>query len=480
MATRWRVHVPLMPAAQLEAHLLMMASSNIFSPSDGSPIVTPSQDIVLGIAWMSRARVGAKGTWQDDWQNKEGEILNPGKIFPNEAAVILAHQQGEIDIHAKIKLQSDVGIIDTVVGRVLLADDLPGEITIHDVNRDHDQSTIGEVIAKCYAQHGHAKTVELLDHLKAAGFKYATLSGLSIAMVDMTVPPEKPALVDAAQEEVERIDDMYQNGLITEGERYNKIIDEWTRTTELVSAAMLKEMEKSQEGFSGIYLMYQSKARGSKSQIRQLAAMRGLMAKPSGDIIESPIKSNFREGLTVVEYFISSHGARKGLADTALKTADAGYLTRRLVDVAQDVSIEEIDCGTLNGVWVEPLMDGADIIAPIEERIVGRYALEDIMVPGRDEPVVTSDEEIDEETGEADFRVGSSGGDDPVGAYVPVEAGRVRQVLWAQPGHGQTGGDRRGGGDHRGAVDRRAGHAVDDAHLPYRRRREPAGRKYRH
>ncbi len=390
------VHLPLMPAAQLEAHLLMMASSNIFSPSDGSPIVTPSQDIVLGIAWMSKPRKGAKGGWKDEWTGKDGAILQPGRVYPGVPQVISAYEAGEAEIHAEIKLATDEDIVSTTVGRVLLADGLPKEITVQDVNRQHDQSTIGAVIAACYKKHGHHKTVELLDALKKVGFKYATLSGLSIAMIDMVIPPEKEELIEQAQQEVERIDEMYQNGLITEGERYNKIIDEWTATTEAVSSAMLKCMEANADGFSGINLMYQSKARGSKSQIRQLAAMRGLMAKPSGDIIESPIKSNFREGLTVVEYFISSHGARKGLADTALKTADAGYLTRRLVDVAQDVSIEEIDCGTLTGVWVEPLMDGSDIIAALHERIVGRYALDDIMVPGRDDPIVMAGEEIDE------------------------------------------------------------------------------------
>jgi DNA-directed RNA polymerase subunit beta' len=394
------VHLPLLPAAQLEAHLLMMASSNIFSPSDGSPIVTPSQDIVLGIAWMTKQRAGARGEWQESWtgtDKKKTELCTAGKIYPDTDTVVLAYEAGEADIHAGVKLLSNGSIIDTTVGRVLLCEALPAEITIEDVNQRHDQSTIGEVIAKCYAAHGHQKTVELLDALKRVGFHYATISGLSIAMIDMIVPPEKTALVDKAQGEVERIDEMYQNGLITEGERYNKIIDEWTSTTEEVSAAMLKRMADNEQGFSGIYLMYESKARGSKSQIRQLSAMRGLMAKPSGDIIESPIKSNFREGLTVVEYFISSHGARKGLADTALKTADAGYLTRRLVDVAQDVTIEEIDCETLNGVWVEPLMDGADIIATLPERIVGRHALEDIMIPGQKEPVVEAGEEIDEE-----------------------------------------------------------------------------------
>ncbi len=391
------VHLPLFPQAQLEAHLLMMASSNIFSPSDGSPIVTPSQDIVLGIAWMTKILEGAKGEWRPEWTGKGGEILQPGRVYGDSESVVLAHEAGKVDIHARIKLRTNGEIMDTTVGRVLLAEHLPEEISIREVNCQHDQGTIGKVIAACYAKHGHHKTVELLDALKAVGFKYSTLSGISIAIVDMLVPKEKKELVERAEKNVAKIEDMYQNGLLTAGERYNKIIDEWTTTSEEVAAAMLRAMQENEQGFTGIYLMFESKARGSKSQIRQLAAMRGLMAKPSGDIIESPIISNFREGLTVIEYFISSHGARKGLADTALKTADAGYLTRRLVDVAQDVVIEEDDCGTLNGVWMEPLMDGSDIVAPLNERIVGRYVLDDIYVPGESEPVVRADEEIDEQ-----------------------------------------------------------------------------------
>jgi DNA-directed RNA polymerase subunit beta' len=391
------VHVPLMPAAQLEAHLLMMSSTNIFSPSDGSPIVTPSQDIVLGIAWMTRHRKGARGEWRDEWTGPKGEILQPGRVFPATNSVVMAYAEGICDIHAAIKLRTAEGIIDTTVGRVLFREGLLNDVTIQDVNREHDQGSIGDVIAKCYRTHGHAKTTELLDNLKRTGFKYATVSGLSVAMIDMVIPEEKASLIAAAEQVVHEIDDMYQNGLITQGERYNKIIDEWTRTSEAVSEAMLKKMEQNEQGFSGIYLMFRSKARGSKSQIRQLSAMRGLMAKPSGDIIESPITSNFREGLTVVEYFISSHGARKGLADTALKTADAGYLTRRLVDVAQDVVIEEDDCNTLNGVWMEPLVDGSDIIAPLDERIVGRVALDDVMISGMPNPLVLANEEIDEE-----------------------------------------------------------------------------------
>ncbi|NIA12778.1 MAG: DNA-directed RNA polymerase subunit beta' [Nitrospiraceae bacterium] len=391
------VHVPLMPAAQLEARLLMLSTSNIFSPSEGRPIVTPSQDIVLGISWMTKQRSGVKGEWKAEWTGKNGEILAPGRVYPDEQSVVLAYELGEVDIHAHIKVRSEGEIVDTTVGRVLFCDALLDEIRLSDVNREQNQSSIGDVISAAYARVGHNRTVDLLDVLKACGFKWATVAGISIGIQDMIVPEQKEPLIEAAQKEVFAIDEMYQNGLITAGERYNKIIDQWTTTTEEVASAMLDGMAENEQGFSGIYLMFSSQARGTKQQIRQLAAMRGLMAKPSGDIIESPITSNFREGLTVIEYFISSHGARKGLADTALKTADAGYLTRRLVDVSQDVTIEEHDCDTLNGIWVEALMDGENEVAALDERLVGRFAQDDITVPDMDEPIVCRGEEIDEE-----------------------------------------------------------------------------------
>jgi DNA-directed RNA polymerase subunit beta' len=391
------VHVPLMPAAQLEARLLMLSSTNIFSPSHGRPIVSPSHDIVLGISYLCKIRKGAKGEWKAEWTGENGELLQPGRIYPDTESVMLAHDMGAVDLHAAIKIWYDGVVVDTTVGRVIFKESLSSDISLHDVNRIQDQRSIGDIIAAAYLKHGHQRTVVLLDYLKRVGFKYSTLSGISIAVVDMLIPDEKKGLIDTAQKEVQRIDEMYQNGLITEGERYNKVIDQWTTTTEEVSSAMLDCMAGNDQGFTGIHLMRDSGARGNKSQVRQLAAMRGLMAKPSGDIIESPITSNFREGLTVLEYFISSHGARKGLADTALKTADAGYLTRRLVDVAQDMVIEEHDCGTLNGIWVEALMDGSEVMQPLETRITGRYALDDILVPGESEPIVGANEEITEE-----------------------------------------------------------------------------------
>ncbi|MCP4641337.1 MAG: DNA-directed RNA polymerase subunit beta' [bacterium] len=391
------VHVPLMPAAQLEARLLMLSSTNIFSPSNGRPIVTPSQDIVLGISYITKQRHGARGEWKKEWTGEDGVLLNPGKVFPDLASVVLAYELGEIDLHAGIRVWSGDAVVPTTVGRVILSEALPPEVVLEDVNREQDKGSIGDIIAAAYARDGHDKTVVLLDSLKRVGFRQATLAGLSISVQDMLVPKKKKALLDQAQAELSHIDEMYQNGLITEGERYNKVVDQWTTTSEAVAADMLREMGENDQGFSGIYLMLTSGARGSKQQIRQLAGMRGLMMKPSGDIIESPITSNFREGLTVLEYFISSHGARKGLADTALKTADAGYLTRRLVDVAQDMVIEENDCGTLNGIWVEALMDGTEVVAALSERLVGRFALDDVTVPGESEPLVRANIEITEE-----------------------------------------------------------------------------------
>jgi DNA-directed RNA polymerase subunit beta' len=390
------IHVPLFPPAQLEAHLLMMSSSNIFSPSNGLPIVTPSQDIVLGIAWMTKVREGAKGEWQSNWTGKKGEILAFGQIYSSPIEVVQAYDAGVVDIHAAIKVHFNGKVIDTTVGRVLFAEALGSEVTIEDVNRQHDQTSIGNVIAKVYQRHGHKRTVALLDRLKETGFKYATLSGLSIAIDDMVVPEKKYKLLREAEESVQKINEMYEGGLISTKEKRNKIVDQWTTTNNEVGETMVKALEENEQGFTGLHLMYQSKARGSKSQIRQLAGMRGLLAKPSGEIIETPIMSNFREGLSVVEYFISSHGARKGLADTALKTANAGYLTRRLVDVAQDVTIEMEDCGTMAGIYREALIEEAEVISPLSERIVGRYALEDIYLSGESEPLVQANEEITE------------------------------------------------------------------------------------
>ncbi|MCP4642154.1 MAG: DNA-directed RNA polymerase subunit beta', partial [bacterium] len=265
------VHVPLMPAAQLEARLLMLSSTNIFSPSSGQPVVSPTQDIVLGISFMTKIRRGAKGEWKKEWTGKDGEIREPGCVFKDTASVVLAYEMGEVEMHAAVKVYCEGEVVDTSVGRVLFKEALPPEISLHDVNKEQDKTSVGDIIAVAYAKHGHKKSVELVDSLKRAGFKYATLAGISIGMTDILIPRDKVKLIDSAKAEVGRIDDMYQNGLITEGERHNKIIDQWTTTSEAVSDAMLKELADLDQGFSGIYLMFTSKARGTKQQIRQLA-----------------------------------------------------------------------------------------------------------------------------------------------------------------------------------------------------------------
>ncbi len=373
------VHVPLSPEAQLEARVLMLSSNNIFSPANGKPIVTPSQDMVLGICYVTKEKPGAKGE---------------GRRFRDTREVLMALDAGAVDLHAKIFLKRDGSIVETTVGRVLFNDGLPPELPF--INSELSKEDLGKIIVNCYDRLGHDKTVEVLDRLKEIGFRESTNAGISIAIDDLIIPKDKKALVGQTEKLVDEIDSQYQHGLITDGERYNKIIDAWTHCTEEVAEKMFEELKTDQNGFNSIYMMANSGASGSKQQIRQLAGMRGLMAKPSGEIIESPIRSNFREGLSVLEYFISTHGARKGLADTALKTADAGYLTRRLVDVAQDVIINEIDCGTLNGITVQVMLESKEQVERYKERIVGRVALDDIVDPKTKEVLVKANGEIDE------------------------------------------------------------------------------------
>jgi DNA-directed RNA polymerase subunit beta' len=382
------VHVPLSSEAQLEARVLMLSSSNIFSPANGRPVVTPSQDMVLGISYLTKEKPGAKGE---------------GKRFRDSSEVLMALDAGIVDLHAKIGLRSNGSFIETTAGRVLFNDGLPDEIQF--VNSELNKEDLGRLIEDCYERLGHDKTVEVLDRLKEIGFREATNAGISIAIGDLIIPKDKEELVGQTEKLVDEIDSQYQRGLITGGERNNKIIDAWTHCTEKVADKMFDELKQDRGGFNGIYLMASSGARGSKQQIRQLAGMRGLMAKPSGEIIENPIRSNFREGLSVLEYFISTHGARKGLADTALKTADAGYLTRRLVDVAQDVIINEIDCGTLNGITVQAMLESKEQVERYKERIIGRVALDDIVDPKSKEVLVEAGQEIDEKiAGEIESR----------------------------------------------------------------------------
>jgi len=312
--------------------------------------------------------------------------------FRDKNEALMALDSEEIDMHAKVFVRYNGSLVETTAGRVLFNDGLPPELP--PVNSEINKEDLGKLIVQCYELLGHGKTVEVLDRLKEIGFREATNAGISICMDDMIIPDTKKDMVEKAEKTVEEIDSQYQRGLITEGERYNKIIDAWTQCTEEVSDKMFEELKSDKDGFNGIYLMASSGARGSKQQIRQLAGMRGLMAKPSGEIIENPIRSNFREGLSVLEYFISTHGARKGLADTALKTADAGYLTRRLVDVAQDVIINEIDCGTLNGITVRAMLESKEQVQRYKERIIGRVALEDIIDPKTREVLVKAGEEV--------------------------------------------------------------------------------------
>jgi DNA-directed RNA polymerase subunit beta' len=385
------VHVPLSLEAQIEARVLMMSTNNILSPANGKPIILPSQDIVLGIYYMTRSRTGVKGE---------------GMVFADPDEVRNAYDAEEIEIHAKIKVRMDGELVDTTVGRVLLYEIIPDEISFSFVNKVFNKKEMANLVDYAYRSCGAKTTVILADRLKDLGFQYATKSGLSIGIDDMVIPAGKEAIVTKANLDVLEIQKQYMDGLITDGERYNKVIDIWAQATEKVADEMLRDIGTDRtegrdnnvegESFNPIYMMADSGARGSAAQIRQLAGMRGLMAKPSGEIIETPITANFREGLTVLQYFISTHGARKGLADTALKTANSGYLTRRLVDVSQDCIVTEDDCGTIDGIFVSALVEGGEIIEPAGERVLGRVALEDIKDPFTGEILVRSNQEIDE------------------------------------------------------------------------------------
>src|SRR3990167_2532118 len=370
------VHVPLSIEAQMECRLLMLSTNNIFSPANGNPITTPTQDIVLGCHYLTKEKEGEKGE---------------GKLFSDRQEALIAFEDDQITLHAKIRVRIDGKIIDTIVGRVIFNNVFPKEFPF--VNIVMSKSELGDVILDVHKQFGNNETVKILDKLKKLGFEYATLAGISIAVDDLHIPREKDKFIKEAREEVLHVETQYRKGLITDGERYNNVIDIWTTTTDKISDRIFEELDP----FNPILMMANSGARGSKQQIRQLAGMRGLMAKPSGEIIESPIKANFREGLTMLEYFISTHGARKGLADTALKTADSGYLTRRLVDVAQDVIIAEIDCGTVKYIDATPLVEGGDIIQSLRDRILGRVAAEDIRDPLSSEIIVQASTEITEE-----------------------------------------------------------------------------------
>ncbi len=384
------VHLPLSYEAQLEASVLMLASHNILSPQNGSPILVPTQDIVLGCYYLTKVLPGAEG---------EGLIFNDAK------EVIIAHDNGALDLHAKIKIKINNELVETTTGRVIFNQIVPEEMGFF--NELLIKKVFSGFVYKMFMQLGNKTTSEFLDKLKDLGYKYATRAGVSISFSDMIVPEKKKKLISDSEAKVSSIISEHEQGLITDAERYNKIIDVWTHTTNDVSKSLMEKLQQDQQGFNSLHMMVDSGARGSQEQVRQLAGMRGLMMKPqksltgqSGEIIENPIVANFKEGLSVLEYFISTHGARKGLADTALKTADAGYLTRRLCDVAQDVIVSEQDCGTIRGVYISALKDGEMEREPLAERIIGRTIQEDVYDPKTDELIVEAGELIDEKIAE--------------------------------------------------------------------------------
>ena len=400
------VHVPLSIEAQLEARALMMSSNNILSPANGDPIIVPSQDVVLGLYYMTRERVGAKGE---------------GMAFSDVAEVHRAYESRNIDLQAKVKVRlsewtrpekgadlvKKTRVVNTTVGRALLSEILPHGLSFDAINQDMTKKMISGTINACYRTVGLKETVVFADQLMYTGFHYATRAGVSIGVDDMVVPTQKTKILATAEKEVKEIQEQYSSGLVTNGERYNKVVDIWSRTNDQVAKAMMEKLgtdevadskgnKVRQKSFNSIFMMADSGARGSAAQIRQLAGMRGLMAKPDGSIIETPITANFREGLNVLQYFISTHGARKGLADTALKTANSGYLTRRLVDVAQDLVVTEIDCGTGNGLSITPIVEGGDVVEGLGERVLGRVVSEDVVVASSGEVLVKAGVLIDE------------------------------------------------------------------------------------
>ncbi|MCG8553890.1 MAG: DNA-directed RNA polymerase subunit beta' [Proteobacteria bacterium] len=398
------VHVPLSVEAQMEARVLMMSTNNILSPANGRPIINPTQDIVLGLYYVTRERPFVHGRHRPG-SEKHGDFSG---IYSSPAEVRMAYDAGEVHLHARIRARIDGEIVETTVGRVLVAEVLPKGVSFSLVNKVLDKKALSVLIDACYRKSRNKSTVLLADRLRTLGFDSATRAGISICMDDMAIPASKKDILARSQQDVETVIEQYQEGLITDGERYNKVVDIWADAADRVANDLLDGIgretvvdprtqdKRETPSFNPIFMMADSGARGSNQQIRQLAGMRGLMAKPSGEIIETPITANFREGLTVLQYFISTHGARKGLADTALKTANSGYLTRRLVDVAQDAIVTEYDCETLDGVWVSKLEEGGEVVTTLGERVLGRIALEDIVDPVTGEVLVAHNEEIDE------------------------------------------------------------------------------------
>ncbi|PSQ94530.1 MAG: DNA-directed RNA polymerase subunit beta', partial [Proteobacteria bacterium SW_6_67_9] len=393
--------------AQIESRTLMMSTNNILSPADGEPIIVPSQDIVLGLYYMSREGVNARGE---------------GMVFADVAEARRAYESGVAGLHARVTVrvpatettESGDAITlmrrrNTTVGRAMISEILPEGMPYDLVEKDLDKKAVSALIDECYRNVGLKETVVFADQLMYTGFRFASVSGISFGAEDMVVPQDKQELIDGAENEVKEIQNQYTSGLVTFGERYNKVVDIWSHANDRISSAMMDKLgkesvtdregsETEQKSFNSIFMMADSGARGSAAQIRQLAGMRGLMAKPDGSIIETPITANFREGLNVLQYFISTHGARKGLADTALKTANSGYLTRRLVDVGQDLVVTERDCGTERGVHMKPIIEGGDVVEGLHERVLGRVTLNDIHDPNSGELLVAADTMLDEPT----------------------------------------------------------------------------------
>jgi len=383
------VHVPLSVEAQAEARILMLSTNNILKPTDGKPVVSPTQDLVLGLYYLTAHVPGEKGE---------------GKVFRDYNEMLMAYEERDVELHSKVKVRmtdrsdGSTGMVESTVGRFIFNQAIPQELGFLDrsipenrfkleIDQLVDKKTVGKIIDRCYRLYGNTETAVVLDRMKELGFKYSTKGAITISVSDMLIPGEKAELLSKADEEVDTIEKQYRRGLISNDERYQKVIETWTRVTEDVTDALMKNLDP----MNSIFMMAHSGARGSKNQIRQLAGMRGLMANPSGRIIELPIRANFREGLTVLEFFISTHGARKGLADTALRTADSGYLTRRLVDVSQDVIVREEDCSTNQTLEVSSVLDGRDVIEDLSDRIWGRYTLHDVLDPSTGEVVIPAD-----------------------------------------------------------------------------------------
>jgi DNA-directed RNA polymerase subunit beta' len=416
------VHVPLTSAAQAECWTLMLSSRNLLNPANGKTIVFPSQDMVLGINFLTRHKPGVKGEGRRFSSPEELLMACEAKSCDYEAVVKVPVTKRPIwnGVNKVIEIGPD-SLLDTTAGRILLNESMPAEVPY--INYQMGDKELRALIEAIYKDKGPYATVAMLDEIKSNGFRYATFFGATIGMDDIVVPPEKPEMIEAANKQVDSIQKQYLAGHITQEERYNRVVEVWSKTNEELTAVMMKGLERDRAGFNNIYMMANSGARGSRNQIRQLAGMRGLMAKPSGDIIELPIRSNFREGLSVIEFFISTNGARKGLADTALKTADAGYLTRRLVDISQDVVINVDDCGTINGALHTPIKDGEEIVEALRERIVGRYALDPIRHPITGDLIVAANEEISEEIADMIDEAG-------------IEAVTIRTVLTCEAKHG--------------------------------------------